>query len=57
MLMRIILHCILQKNAKKEKFHHLISWQNLVKIKINTPKNQTISIPHLLQAQPALVLQ
>ena len=42
---------------KREKFHRLISWQNPVKFKKNTLKKQKISIPYLLQAQPAIVMQ
>ena len=46
-----------RKMPKKKKIHSLISWQNIVKIKINTRKNQTISIPYLLHTQSTLVLQ
>ena len=61
MFMQIILIKLtlyLTENAKKKKKNHrLISWQNPVKIKKIPPKNLTILIPYLLQAQPALVLQ
>ena len=47
-----------RKMPKKKNNHRLISWQNHVKIKKKIPpKNQAISVPYLLQAQPALVLQ
>ena len=48
---------MLQKKCQKKKespFHFLA---NPVKVKTNAPKKQTISIPDLLQAQPALALQ
>ena len=45
------------KNAETEQIHRFISWQNPVKVKKKPKKNQTISIPYLLQAQPALVQQ
>ena len=38
-LFKYSLHCILQKMPKKKNIHRFISWQNPVKIKINTPEN------------------
>ena len=43
-----------QKQKKKKK--RFIFWQNPIKVKQKPPKKQTISIPYLLQAQPALAL-
>ena len=46
---------ITEKMPKKQKFHCFVSWQNTVNLK-KIPRNQTISIPYLLQAQPSLSL-
>ena len=45
-----------RKMPKKKTFHRLIPWQNPVKVKKIPPKNQTLSIPYLLQVQSSLVL-
>ena len=47
-----------RKIPKKEKIHRLISWQNPVKIKINTPKKSDNfnPVPAASSADPCLTI-
>ena len=44
------------EKCQKAKISQFISWQNPFNVKQMLPKNLTISMPYLLQAQPALAL-